>query len=338
MNPLCSRKVNPILYRILGPVSLALAFGVCSEAGAWPEKVFAPYLYLGAADHFQMTKCDDACGQKFYTLAFIIADKKGIPAWDGRFALARNVYADQIAAIRKRGGDVIVSFGGADGTDVAIAETNLPALESKYQSVLDRYQLTWLDFDIEGDALTNTAANERRNSALAGLQKRNPGLIVSYTLPVDPDGISDESRQLLADAKARGVKIHSANVMTMDFGRHFSAGKRMRDVAIASALKARQQCAAIDPAIQIGLTPMIGQNDEPGEIFTLADATALRIWAQQQPWVCSLSFWASNRDTGKMSKDKTGDHSSGIQQKPWQFTMIFEPFTSSQTSEPAVKH
>jgi hypothetical protein len=338
MNSICTRQVNPILRRILGSISLAIAFGVCVEAGAWPEKVFAPYLYLGADDNFQMTKCDDACGQKIYTLAFIIADKNGIPAWDGRFALAQNLYADQIAAIRKRGGDVIVSFGGADGTEVAIAETNLPALESEYQSVIDRYQLTWLDFDIEGDALTNTAANERRNSALAELQKRNPGLIVSYTLPVDPNGISDESQQLLADAKARGVKIYSANVMTMDFGRHFSEGKRMRDVSIASALKAHQQCATIDPAIQIGLTPMIGQNDERGEIFTLDDATALRIWAQQQPWVCSLSFWASNRDTGKMARSKSGNDTSGIKQMPWQFTIIFEPFTSSQTLEQAEKN
>ncbi len=73
---------------------------------------------------------------------------------------------------------------------------------------------------------------------------------------------------------------------------------------------------------------MIGQNDEHGEVFTQADARAVRKWAQKQPWVCSLSFWASNRDTGRLDKDKTGNDTSGISQRPWEFTKIFKSFTS----------
>jgi hypothetical protein len=307
---------------------LLLGSAVVTFAADWPARVFAPYMYIGAGDHFQLTQCDDACGQKFYTIAFIIADKHNDPAWDGRWPTDKNLYADQINAIRKRGGDVIVSFGGAAGTELAIAETNPAALEVKYQSVIDRYKLTWLDFDIEGDSLSNTNANQRRNTALARLQAKNPGLIISYTLPVDPNGISNESQRLLADAKAKGVKVYSANVMTMDFGAHFSKGKKMSDVSIASALKAHEQCQKIDPAIQIGLTPMIGQNDEHGEIFTLDDAKTLEAWAETRPWICSLSFWASNRDAGKSGKKGTDNDTSGIPQKPLEFTLIFKPFTT----------
>ena len=303
---------------------------LAASSADWPAKVFAPYMYIGAGDHFQITQCDDACGQKYYTIAFIIADRQGSPAWDGRWPMEENRYAGQINVIRARGGDVIASFGGEAGTEIAIAETNVPVLQAKYQSVVDRYQLTWLDFDIEGDALNNTAANSRRNAALAGLQARNPGLIISYTLPVDPNGISTESRGLLADAVAKGVKVHSANVMTMDFGAHFSKGKKMSDVSIASALKAHEQCRAISPDMQIGLTPMIGQNDEHSEVFTLDDAVALEKWAEGQPWVCSLSFWAVNRDTGHLGKDKTGNDTSGVPQKPWEYTAIFKPFTKTQ--------
>lgn len=120
---------------------------------------------------------------------------------------------------------------------------------------------------------------------------------------------------------------HSVNVMTMDFGAHFSKGKKMSAVSIASALKARGQCRNIGADIQIGITPMIGQNDEPGEVFTPADARAVRKWAENQPWVCSLSFWASNRDAERPGKDKTGNESSGIRQSPWEFTKIFKSFT-----------
>jgi hypothetical protein len=317
------------LVRICASIFL-LSLAAASGAD-WPAKVFAPYMYIGAGDHFQLTKCDDACGQKFYTVAFIIEGKDHNPEWDGRFPLSQNLYADQINGIRKRGGDVIVSFGGGAGTEIALTETNLSALEAKYQSVIDQYKLTWLDFDIEGDALAKTKANQRRNTVLARLQTKNPGLIISYTLPVDPDGISDDSKKLLIDAKAQGVKVHSANVMTMDYGAHFSQGKKMSDVSIASALKAHEQCQAIDPAILIGLTPMIGQNDEKGEVFTLDDARALKAWADTHPWICSLSFWASNRDAGKYdAQNKTGNESSGIPQSPWAFTLIFKPFTSAR--------
>jgi chitinase len=103
----------------------------------------------------------------------------------------------------------------------------------------------------------------------------------------------------------------------------------MSDVSIVSTIKAHEQCQSIDSAIQIGVTPMIGQNDEPGEIFTQEDARALFKWAQAQPWVCSLSFWASNRDAGKSGKKGTDNHTSGIEQKPWEFTSIFEPFTTA---------
>ena len=312
--------------------SLASALFLClvlkSSGADWPVRLFAPYMYIGADDNFQITACDDACGQKFYTIAFIIADHQNNPAWDGRFALETNLYAEQIKTIRQRGGDVIVSFGGGAGKEIALVESNSAALESKYQSVIDRYHFTWLDFDIEGNAMHKTKVNERRNAVLARLQAKNPGLIISFTVPVDPDGIPSSALKMMKDARAQGVKIYSANVMTMDYGKHFSGGKKMSDVSIASALKAHEQCVEIDPAMRIGLTPMIGVNDEPGEIFTLDDAHALKAWADQQPWICSLSFWACNRDAGKMSKKGNDNDTSGIPQKPWDFTSTFQPFTT----------
>jgi hypothetical protein len=307
---------------------LVLGSTLVASAANWPARVFAPYMYIGADDHFQITECDDACGQKFYTLAFIIADKQNNPAWDGRFPLDQNLYAGQISAIRQRGGDVIVSFGGQAGTELALAETNHTALEAKYQSAIDRYKLTWLDFDIEGDALFDQAANQRRNAVLARLQARNPGLIVSYTLPIDPNGFTRGTKELLTDAKAKGVRVHSGNFMIMWFGPKFNKDRNMTDLCIASALKAHEQCQAIDPAIQIGLTALIGTNQRCQEVFTQDDAKAVKKWADEQPWVCSLSFWAVNRDTGKPGRRRTGNTASGLPQQPWEFTRIFQPFTS----------
>ena len=156
-------------------------------------------MFLGSNDNFKLTECDDACGQKFYTLAFIIAGRSddgtsaantAEPTWFGRVPLAQNLYADQIDAIRQRGGDVIVSFGGEAGNELALVVDDAEALEAKYQAVVNQYHFTWLDFDIEGTALQNAEANRRRNTALAALQAKNPGLRISYTLPVNVSGIS----------------------------------------------------------------------------------------------------------------------------------------------------
>src|SRR5580765_289606 len=94
----------------------------------WPARVFAPYMYIGSGDNFKLTDCDDACGLKHYTLAFIIARQEGRgkdatykrePSWDGRIPIEQDLYHDQINAIRKRGGDVIMSFGGEAGKEMA---------------------------------------------------------------------------------------------------------------------------------------------------------------------------------------------------------------------------
>ena len=40
-------------------------------------------------------------------------------SWDGSTPVDQGRYADQIAAIRQRGGDVIMSFGGEAGKEMA---------------------------------------------------------------------------------------------------------------------------------------------------------------------------------------------------------------------------
>jgi hypothetical protein len=315
-------------------------------------------MYLGSGDGFKLTDCDDACGLKHYTLAFIIARQEGNgkdatyrkePAWYGRVSMDQDLYKDQIEAIRKRGGDVIVSFGGEGGRELAIVEDDPAALEASYQSIIDRYHFTWLDFDIEGSNLDrNPEASQRRNTALAALQARNHGLRISYTLPVDPDGISRASEALLADAKVKGVKVHSADLMVMYFGKKFiNKGKSEGELGIDSANRAYKQIQKIDPSIQIGLCPCLGNNGSKDEVFTLNDAKTLEAFAEKPGWVCSLHYWSINDDSGRPRRRRPptatapGTNAAGIvvtnnsptavsevQRKPWAFANVFQSFTT----------
>jgi hypothetical protein len=344
---------NTIATSVEIALSLTVGLFAGSARAEWPARVFAPYMYLGDSDHFKLTDCADACGLKHYTLAFIIARQDGYgkdakyfpePSWYGRIPIGENLYHDQIDAIRKRGGDVSMSFGGEGGKEMANVIDDPIALAAAYQKVVDQYQFTWLDFDVEGNNLEQGELDsERRNTALASLQKKNPGLIISYTLPVDPDGISAASQALLADAKVKGVNVHSANLMVMFFGKRFvGKGKSEGELGVESAKAAYAQIQKIDPAIQIGLCPCLGRNGSESEVFDLADAKTLKTFADKTPWICSLHYWSINDDAARprRRKDVTSVTNTMVvvtsstntvmvpsDQQPWAFANIFKSFT-----------
>ena len=314
-----------------------------SVRAGWPARVFAPYMYVGAGDNFKLTDCDDQCGLKYYTLAFSIARQDGNgknavyhkePSWDGRIPIEQNFYHDQIDAIRKRGGDVIMSFGGEAGKELANVIDDPAQLEAAYQKVMDQYKFTWLDFDVEGNNLDKGKQDsERRNTVLASLQKKNPGLIISFTLPVDPNGLSEASQALLADTKAKGVKVHSANLMVMYFGKEFiNKGKSEGPLGVDSANTAYAQLQKIDPAIQVGLCPCLGRNGSKDEVFTLDDAKILKAFADKTPWVCSLHYWSINDDAARPRKKRTVTSTNSVtasnSPQPWAFAKIFQTFTA----------
>lgn len=337
-------RFSPVrALRVLLSILLLVITCPDSARADWPARVFAPYMYIGAGDDFKLTDCYKACGVKYFTLAFFIAredrsrdgGKWGTaffkePAWDGSVPLSNNLYADQIDAIRRAGGDVIASFGGADGKEIAYVEDDPAALEADYQAIIDRYKFTWLDFDIEGKSLDmKLAANGVRNSVLADLQKKNPGLRITFTLPVDPDGISDSAQGLLADAVAKGVKVYSANIMVMFFGERFiHKGRSEGQLGVDSANQVHEQLQKIDPKIQIGLCPCLGENGSKAEVFTVDDAKVLKDFADKTPWVCSLHFWSINDDApGRPGTPATQPASD---KKPWEFANAFKSFTGDK--------
>ena len=118
-----------------------------------------------------------------------------------------------------------------------------------------------------------TAQITLRDQALVGLKSANPDLVISYTIPVEPTGlVADDGLNLLTSAKSDGVALSVVNIMTMDFG---SSGTEMGSAATEAAADTEAQIKAAGLSSTVGITPMIGQNDTSGEIFTLADATTV---------------------------------------------------------------
>ena len=183
---------------------------------------------------------------KYYTLGFIVAkgNQNCLASWGTYYVLSDNFPDDDIAGMRKAGGDIIVSFGGAASTELAIACTSYDDLLAQYEAVIDRYKLKRIDFDVEGAAVAYPDSISRRDKAIAQLQKNHPGLQVSYTLPVMPFGLTQDGVNLLADAISQGVNITAVNIMTMDYG---DGTTQMGQAAVDAANSTRDQLKALYP-------------------------------------------------------------------------------------------
>ncbi|MFF9483432.1 cellulose binding domain-containing protein [Streptomyces sp. NPDC014676] len=267
--------------------------------GTGTDAGFAPYVDTSLFPAFDLAASAEATGVKNYNLAFITDGGGCTPKWGGVSDLGGNAVAGQIGALRAQGGDVRVSFGGASGSELGTTCTSADALAAAYTKVVDTYKLTKVDFDVEGGALPNTAANTRRAQAIAKLQKAHPGLDVSFTLPVMPEGLTQDGVNLLADAKKNGVRIDAVNIMAMDYGPAYSGDMGTYAEQAATATQAQIKgvlgLSDADAWKTVAVTPMIGVNDVVTEVFKVDDATQLVNFAKSKGlgW---LSMWSGTRD------------------------------------------
>ena len=266
---------------------------------------FAPYVDTSLYPPFSLTSTAQQTGVKQFNLAFVVAGGSGgcTPEWGGVTPVGSDPVAAQISALRAMGGDVRVSFGGEDGSELAETCTSVTQLEAAYQQVISAYDATKLDFDIEGAAVDNTAANSRRDQALAALQQQDKGLQISFTLPVLPSGLTPDGVAVLTGAAQAGVQISAVNVMAMDYGDGPAPNPagNMGPYAIDAATATDAQVASVlgisDSAAwpKIAVTPMIGVNDTSDEIFTVANAQQLAAFAASKH-LAWLSMWSAGRD------------------------------------------
>lgn len=264
-------------------------------AGNFPDRFAAPYAETWNDN--DLAAIANATGQKFFTLAFVINGQGTCnPTWNGDTALGGNSYGNRITALRNVGGDVIVSFGGASGTELGQSCTSATLLQAAYQKVITQFHLTWIDLDIESGAESDATSVDRRNKAIHALQVANPDLRISYTLGTDRTGLPSAQLDLLKNAVTNGARVDVVNVMAMDYGPCYSD---MGQAAIDAANATKTQLAGIGLAAKVGVTPMAGPNDVMCENFTVADAQQLATFAQANAFVRLLAFWALGADPNR---------------------------------------
>jgi len=310
---------------------------LASTGGGHLPGVAAPFVDIGAWPTPNLTQIAETTGLRQFSLGFIVNGTAACtPSWFNAYAMSAGFEQSDIASLRAIGGDVKPSFGGEAGTELAQSCTDVPSLTAAYQSAITAYNLTQIDFDIEGSAVADPASIDRRSQAVAALQRTAAAagktLNVTLTLPILPSGLTSDGLYVVESAVKYGAEITLVNGMAMDFGdiEAPNPGGQMGTYAIDTAKSLYIQLTPLYPSLtsaqvwnMIGVTPMIGQNDNSSEVFYQADMRQLLAFAQQQH-LGELAFWDVTRDgdacTGSLSK------CTDITQTPYEFSKMIAPY------------
>lgn len=328
-------------------VLLAIAAGIIFVPG-WREARqaadskkpwFAAYVDVTATPQFDFEEADHDV-----VLSFIVASKNDpcVPSWGGEYTLdqaGESLDLDRrIARLRQQGHDVAISFGGLNNDELAVACTDQDKLVKAYESVIERYNISTIDLDLENNGLTNKDASAARAQAIAKLQTtrrdQNDDLAVWVTLPATPQGLSQDGTEAIEQLLAAGVDLAGVNVMTMDYGDSRDDNATMSENSTKALIQTHRQLGILYQQAdiwlssstlwqKIGATPMIGQNDIAEEIFTLDDAALLNQFAVSKG-LGRMSMWSANRDVAcganYVNTKIVSDSCSGVNQEEAAFT------------------
>jgi chitinase len=358
------RELSAVRVVVLVLVLLAAGFGAwhlaTKETPAEAAKsdaapVYAPYVDVTQTPTypFQLPSANPVSS---VYLAFVVSDKEEActPSWGTFYTLDSaegGLDLDARAAqLRDQGGSVAISYGGQANTELAVDCTDPALLEQAYLEPIQRYKAKSIDLDIEGANLADTAANARRATAIAAIQKElaaeKKPLAVWMTLPVSADGLTAEGIAAVRSMLKAGVKLAGVNAMTMDYGPGEGAEKDMSGtierslVALQSQVQQLWRGAGLPSGAgaawgHVGVTPMLGVNDITAERFTTKDARELARFVKARG-IARVSAWSLNRDQqcgGAFAKvGELSNTCSGVEQKPLEFTRIFSELRGTRTA------
>ena len=317
--------------------------------------VYAPYVDVTLTPTYQFQLPSENPVSSAY-LGFIVSRPSSpcTPSWGGYYTMAQADQtldlASRVAQLRAQGGEAMISFGGLLNSELAAACTSTSALEHAYLSVITRYHVNTIDFDLEGATLADQTADVRRADVIAAIQKRlakqHKSLHVWITLPVSAQGLTAAGMTAVRTMFNAHVDVEGVNVMAMDFGSGSGAATNMFATVKRSLYASHGQLESIwgeggkgtssAAAWQdMGVTVMLGVNDITNERFTIADAKQLAAFVNRQG-IQRVSVWSLNRDsecgaafpiTGTLSNT-----CSGVVQTSLEFTHIFSHLRGTKTA------
>ncbi|MFI6595242.1 hypothetical protein ACIBHX_03290 [Nonomuraea sp. NPDC050536] len=205
-------------------------------------------------------------GVRWYSLGHVIAGGDGCqPRWTGGLAPGGNPVANRIARLRAEGADAGLAFGGPGGNELAATCTRPDALVAAYRRMTGSFDASYVDFEVRDGS--DAATVQRRARAIRALQQDRT-LRVGFTLPLQPDGLSDADAAMLRTTREAGADIATVDLLVSLEPRTAPAG-RLHRVADAVNAAQRQIAKALDVGDawrRIGLTTALAAPGDLNEV------------------------------------------------------------------------
>lgn len=300
------------------------------EQQGFPTNLLAPFVDMVAwvdsstygingAPNLEQFYWDTGC--KYYNLGFIRADDT-TPlesdgtirwGWGGYYKLSEKgndgyQYAGivkSIERIRANGGDVVVSFGGQLGVSPWTTTQNVEKLGEMYREVINAYDLTRIDLDIEesNQDYNNNLANAK---AVKKVQDET-GVEVTLTIPIMPYGWDTKQLNIIRAYLTAGVELKLINSMTMCYGYNaVGTNESFGEASIRALENANAQLIQLyaeygktisesDAYKLMGATVDVGYENSQNPIFTPEETKLVAEFAKDKG-MGMYSFWCMNRD------------------------------------------
>jgi chitinase len=293
-----------------------------------------------------LTQVLAATGERAYVLAFVLAENGSscAPAWDGGSSIVSSgdAVGSQINALRAAGGDVSVSFGGYNGTKLGQVCGSASATAAAEQQVISAYGLHAIDLDLEEPEYENSSAIANELGAAQIIQRDNPGIYISVTIPGTTAGTGWFGTQLLDEAKSLGFTPNNFSIMPFDGGFSGASSQISALQAFNGILTSTFGWSSATAYAHEGISSMNGRTDS-AEYFYQSDFQSVLSWAESNG-LGRYSFWSVNRDRQCNPPNNNGTLSgscSSVPQNSWDFTKYdaefagaTPPVTSSPSTSP----
>jgi chitinase len=316
-----------------GAVAIAAAVNAHAQTALslnWYES--APYYSTLDSSAPDLGQVMAATGQKAFDMAFILADNGGCdPSWDGTDPVSSDSQVGGVInEVRSDGGDVIVSAGGYNGTKLGQVCGSAASTAAAYQQVITKYGLHAFDFDLEEPEIENSTAIANELGAAQIVQRNNPGLFVSITLPTTTTGANYFGGLLLDEAKTLGFTPNDYTIMPFDGG--FSGGSSQVTALqdFNGQLMSTFGWSSATAYAHEGFSGMDGRTDS-GEYFYQSDFQTVLSFAQSNG-MSRYTFWSVNRDrecNPVNNNDVTSSDCSSVAQNSWDFTAYTVAFAKN---------
>ncbi|MFI3252148.1 MAG: hypothetical protein R3Y60_03290 [bacterium] len=296
-----------------------------SNGKVWNDQIFAPFVDITgwvSGDYsvngaLNLSKIMNETNIQYFNLGFItalssktISNNKIDWGFGGFEVLSENQNNSQyegikqvINEVRGNGGDVAISIGGLNEGNFFQVTNDIDILTNSYLEIVDGFNLTRLDLDIEGGSLAPYVDHSYNAKAIKKLQDLT-NVEVVLTLPVMPEGLISSGLSTLNAYVSEGVDIKAVNIMAMCYGESYydrydtgtiTAIDNTKNQIIDSYKNIGITLSDKEGYNKVGVTTSIGYEGWGHPVFTTT-MTKLVVDYAIEKQINFTSYWSMNRD------------------------------------------